>query len=87
MALYKYQNYLATSKSTSFDLPMQPGAFVPAAGIYRCTGCGTEIALEGIGIFPDRTHHKHTMAQGKIEWQLIVAAVATHPAPYLHGAA
>jgi hypothetical protein len=87
VALYKYRNYLATSKSSSFDVPLQPGQFVPCGGIFRCTGCGTEIALEGIGIFPDRDHHKHSPAQGKIEWQLIVATVSSVPAPYLHGAA
>jgi hypothetical protein len=86
VALYKYQNYLATSKSASFDLALQPGSFIPCGGIYRCTGCGNEIALEGVGIFPDRDHHKHTIAQGKIMWQLIVATVSSLPTPYLHGA-
>lgn len=86
MALYKYQNYLKTSKSSSFDVALQPGAFVPCGGIFRCTGCGTEIALDGIGVFPDRDHHKHSPAQGKIEWQLIVASESSIPTPYLHGA-
>jgi hypothetical protein len=36
---------------------------------------------------PDSKHHKHSIRQGAIEWQLVVATVATHPAPYLHGAA
>jgi hypothetical protein len=87
MALYKYSNYLGQTKNASFDLPLQPGAFVPCGGIYRCTGCGNEIALAGIGIFPDRTHHEHTPAQGPIQWQLVVAAVSSLPQPYLHGAA
>jgi hypothetical protein len=86
MALYKYQNYLAVTKNQSFDLPLQPGAFVPCGGIYRCTGCGTEIALEGVGIFPDRSHHTHTPREGPIQWQLIVATVSKIPIPYLHGA-
>jgi hypothetical protein len=87
MAIYKYSNYLKATKHASFDLPLQPGAFVPCAGIYRCVGCGTEIALEGIGIFPDRGHHKHSPSQGTIQWQLVVGAVSDLPAPYLHGAA
>ena len=87
MALFKYQNYLSQTKHASFDLPLQPGAFVPCGGIFRCTGCGTEIALEGIGILPDRNHHKHSPAQGPILWQLVVATVSHLPAPYLHGAA
>lgn len=85
MALYKYQNFLTVNKNASFDLPLQPSAFVPCGGIYRCTGCGTEIALEGIGVFPDRSHHRHTAAQGPIQWQLIVATVSSVPTPYLHG--
>ena len=85
LALYKYQNYLAVSKNASFDLTFQPSAFVPCGGIFRCTGCGTEIALEGIGIFPDRTHHKHSPAQAAIQWQLVVATVSSVPQPYLHG--
>ena len=87
MALYKYQNYLSQTKSASFDLTFQPNAFVPCGGIFRCTGCGTEIALDGIGLFPDRSHHAHDRAQGPIQWQLIVATVSSVPAPYLHGAA
>lgn len=87
MALYKYSNYLGVSKNGSFDLPMTPGAPVPCGGIFRCTGCGTEIALEGLGLLPDRSHHKHRPKQGPIQWQLVVATVATHPLPYLHGAA
>lgn len=85
MALFKYSNYLQQTKHASFDLPLQPSAFVPCGGIYRCTGCGTEIALEGIGLFPDRGHHKHTPAQGQIMWQLVVATSSTVEAPYLHG--
>ena len=87
MALFKYSNFLRQSKNASFDLPLQPSAFVPCGGIYRCTGCGTEIALEAIGIFPDRGHHKHDPGQGAIQWQLVVATHSTLPAPYLHGAA
>jgi len=86
MALFKYSNYLTISKNGSFDLTLTPSAYVPCGGIYRCTGCGTEVALEGIGLFPDRGHHKHTPQQGEIAWQLVVATVASHPQPYLHGA-
>jgi hypothetical protein len=87
MALYKYQNYLAARKDSAFDLTFQPSAFIPCGGIFRCTGCGTEIALEAIGVFPDRQHHSHRPAQGPVAWQLVVATVSHLPAPYLHGAA
>jgi len=85
MARFKYPNYLTQTKHASFDLPLQPAAFVPCAGIYRCTGCGTEVALEGVGVFPDSSHHRHTPAQGPMRWQLVVATVSSVPEPYLHG--
>ena len=85
MALYKYQNFLAPTKNRSFDLALQPGAFVPCAGIYRCTGCGNEIATDAVGVLPDRHHHPHQPAQGAIQWQLIIATVSTVATPYLHG--
>ena len=87
MALYKYQNYLSMNKNKAFDLPLQASAFVPCGGIYKCTGCGTEVALEAVGLLPDRSHHLHTPVQGSIQWQLIVATESSVPAPYLHGAA
>jgi hypothetical protein len=87
MARYKYQNYLSVSKNGSFDLALSASAPVPCAGIFRCTGCGTEIAVEGIGLLPDRGHHAHRPKQGPIQWQLVVATVSLLPAPYLHGAA
>jgi hypothetical protein len=87
MALYKYSNYLKLSKNGAFDQSLGPSSPIPCGGIYRCTGCGTEIALEATGFFPDRGHHKHEPQHGPIEWQLVVATAATHPLPYLHGAA
>jgi hypothetical protein len=84
MARFKYPNYLAQTKHQSFDLTLQASAFVPCGGIYRCTGCGTEVALEAVGLLPDRTHHAHDPAQGPIQWQLIVATQSSVPEPYLH---
>jgi hypothetical protein len=87
MALYKYQNYLKVSKNGSFDLALSASAPVPCAGIFRCTVCGTEIALEAMGFLPDRRHHAHKPGEGPVQWQLVVATVSHLPAPYLHGAA
>jgi len=87
MARFKYSNYLSQTKHGSFDLTLQPSAYVPCGGIYRCTGCGTEVALEAVGLFPDRNHHKHKPGQGEMQWQLVVATVSSVPEPYLHGAA
>jgi hypothetical protein len=86
MALYKYQNYLNLSKNPSFDMTFGPSHHIPCGGIYRCTGCGTEIAIEAMGFFPDRKHHVHGPNKPPVEWQLIVATVSHLPAPYLHGA-
>ena len=87
MALYKYQNYLSVSKNGAFDLALSASAPVPCAGIFRCTGCGTEIAVESVGLLPDRSHHAHQPKQGPIQWQLVVATASLLPTPYLHGAA
>lgn len=86
MALYKYPNYLAISKNTSFDQVLPAGLHIPSGGIYRCVGCGNEVALEGNCVLPDRQHHPHTPAQGEVRWQLIVATQTNAPTPYLHGA-
>jgi hypothetical protein len=87
VALYKYRNYLAVSKNTSFDQVLPAGLHIPSAGIYRCVGCGNEVALEANNVLPDRQHHPHAPAQGVVRWQLIVATQTDVPAPYLHGSA
>ena len=32
-----------------------------ARGMYRCVGCGNEIAQEGNSVLPDRRHHPHNV--------------------------
>lgn len=86
MALYKYPNYLAMTKNTAFDRVLPAGLHVPSGGIYRCVGCGNEVACEANTVLPDRSHHKHKPAQGEIRWQLIIATQTNVEAPYLHGA-
>jgi hypothetical protein len=86
LALYKYQNYLAMSKNTSFDQVLPAGLHIPSGGIYRCVGCGNEVALEANNVLPDRSHHPHNPGQGEVRWQLIIATQTNVPAPYLHGA-
>ena len=85
MALYKYPNYLELSKNSAFDQVLPAGLHVPSAGIYRCVGCGSEIAQGPNSVLPDRQHHKHTPAQGEVRWQLSVAAQSDLPVPHLHG--
>lgn len=87
MALYKYSNYLAPSKNTTFDQVLPAGLHIPSGGIYRCVGCGNEVAQEANSVLPDRSHHPHTPAQGEVRWQLVVATQTNVAAPYLHGSA
>lgn len=86
LALYKYPNYLTLSKNGAFDRILPAGLHIPSAGLYRCVGCGNEVAQDANTVLPDRKHHAHTPAQGEVRWQLIVAAQSNVEAPYLHGA-
>jgi hypothetical protein len=44
------------------------------AGIYRCMGCGREIAIAHGNILPQQNHHSHTAQEGAMLWRLIVFA-------------
>jgi hypothetical protein len=74
MALYKYPNYLAQSTDGAFDTVHNPGVSTPHSGIYRCEGCGHEIASNGGNPFPPQNHHQHGTNQGSIRWRLVVYA-------------
>lgn len=74
MALYKYEKYIAKSDSDAFDKVHTPGTSTPHSGIYRCEGCGDEIASNGGNPFPPQNHHQHNTSQGAIRWRLIVYA-------------
>jgi hypothetical protein len=72
MALYKRSEEIAASSSDAFDKEYGPGATVPHSGIYRCRGCGREIASNEGTIFPPQNHHQHTSTQGSVRWRLAV---------------
>lgn len=74
MASYKYASNLTKSESDEFDKEYGPGKIVPFSGIYRCIGCGREIASNENDPFPPQNHHQHTQAQDAIRWRLIVYA-------------
>jgi len=74
MALYKYPNYLAASQHAAFDTIQAPGARTPFSGIYRCEGCGHEVASNAGNPLPPQNHHQHTVQQGAIRWRLVVFA-------------
>jgi len=74
MALYKYSNYLTQTNDAAFDAVHQPGAATPNSGIYRCEGCGHEIASNAGNPLPPQNHHQHGSSSGSIRWKLIVYA-------------
>jgi hypothetical protein len=74
MALYKYANYLALSNDAVFDVVNSPGTVTPHSGIYRCEGCGHEVASNAGNPLPPQNHHQHGLVQGHIRWKLLVYA-------------
>jgi hypothetical protein len=73
MALYKYSTYLEKSDSQAFDQISNPSTAAPYPGIYRCEGCGHEIAIAASHTLPPQNHHQHTYQQGSIRWKLVVS--------------
>lgn len=55
-----------------WDTTYSPGHEVPLSGIYRCQGCGSEIASNKGDPFPPQNHHQHAWLGVDIAWQLIV---------------
>ncbi|BCM18628.1 hypothetical protein MJ8_24000 [Mesorhizobium sp. J8] len=72
MAWYKYEQFLSKNTHDNFDKEWKPGETPPDAGIYRCKGCGDEIASNKGVQLPSQNHSQHTPAQGSIRWQMIV---------------
>lgn len=72
MAWYKYEKYLDQNTHANFDKEWKPGETPPDNGIYRCKGCGLEIASNQGVKLPPQNHHQHSAAQGSIRWQMIV---------------
>lgn len=74
MAQFKYDQYLQRNTHANFDTERDPGSAALDAGIYRCAECGHEIGIAKTHTLPPQNHHKHSPAQGRIRWRLIVAA-------------
>lgn len=74
MASYKEARFLQQSTSDEFDVDRRPGTAAPFSGIYRCMGCGREVASNEDQPLPPQNHHQHAQGQGVIRWRLIVFA-------------
>ncbi len=74
MCLYKNGGYFTSSNSDAFDMVHSPGATTPNSGIYRCEGCGDEIAANKGNPLPPQNHHQHSTGHGAIRWRLVVYA-------------
>jgi hypothetical protein len=73
MALYKYGAYIEISQDAAFDQLNTPSTSAPWPGIYRCHACGHEIGIAQGHTLPPQNHHQHTLAQGPIQWRLVVS--------------
>jgi len=76
MALYKYAQYLMNSQDRAFVAIHKASAAAPHSGIYRCEGCGFEVASAEGSPLPPENHHQHIRSQGAIRWRLVVCAQA-----------
>lgn len=74
MALFKHANELTHSTDAEFDREHSPGEKAPYSGIFRCKGCGFEVAANQGQPLPPQNHHQHSTAQGSIRWRLVVFA-------------
>lgn len=74
MAIYKYDAYVTQANDAVFDSEHSPSTPVPRSGIYRCMGCGREVACNQGDPLPPQNHHQHTQTQGTIRWRLVVYA-------------
>jgi hypothetical protein len=73
MAQYKNSQYLSLSSDPKFDLIHSPGSPAPHSGIYRCEGCGREVASNQGQPLPPQNHHQHPYGANPIRWRLVVA--------------
>ncbi|HYJ05279.1 MAG TPA: hypothetical protein VEX43_09100 [Chthoniobacterales bacterium] len=75
MAQFKHLQLLTRLPDSKFDQAHASGATTPHSGIYKCQGCGTEIISTAGDPLPPPSHHQHSLNQGGVAWQLIVATV------------
>jgi hypothetical protein len=72
---YKNPAHFHVNQSPQFDALNGPSTAAPTSGIYRCAGCGHEATSTKGHPLPPQDHHTHTVAEGKIRWQLVAACL------------
>lgn len=74
MALYRDdKRVLRAKEGPAWEKIWKPGETPDFAGIYRCEGCGDEIASNKSVRLPTQNHRQHSPNQGDIRWRLLVA--------------
>lgn len=77
MALFQTDRFLHKIENKAFDKIHQPGEIAPFSGIYRCEGCGVELAVEDKQRLPSHrtcVNHHPEGRKGDVSWRLIVYA-------------
>jgi len=74
MPFFKYDDNFVRDPSLAFDETLPPGFRISISGIYKCTGCGDEIAANKGDPLPPQNRHQHTNPFMPIRWKLIAAA-------------
>lgn len=74
MALCKDLGKVNPSNSTVFDKLIRDGTLVMYEGIYRCVGCGIEIAAVGGKPMPKARERPHKPDCTEQRWKLLVSA-------------
>ena len=72
MAIFGNANHLRFGDGPAFNHTYSPAAPVPLSGIYRCDGCGREIAANRGDPLPPQNHHQHPLYAGPVKWRPLV---------------
>ncbi|AZV38754.1 hypothetical protein CFR75_07300 [Komagataeibacter xylinus] len=73
MALYQSAQFIDTWTDPEFDKLHPPRTVAPHSGIYRCAGCGVEIAVSEGQLLPAIHAHPHRLGTREA-WQMVVYA-------------
>ncbi|HEY0976979.1 MAG TPA: hypothetical protein VGE21_05870 [Flavobacteriales bacterium] len=72
MARYQHTSHVRMVADAIFEELHAPGTPAPHSGIYKCMGCGWEVASNNHQPLPPQNHAQHDPKEGDIRWRLIV---------------